>query len=714
MAILSRTSLKALLIGGFLICALLTGLSGGTGIFSLLQIKKAMNDTAGDVSKNVAVQNTSIQQLIPVRKIITQISETKEDKVLESISKNLLDLEKNAGNATKGIKKIHTATKDLVNYKKNQISALNDLNILMEENSVTLKKIATLTINSVNTSVNESIETIENETQSIKKGFGTLITKNNAAAVQETDIEKVLTKAGINDMMDELMMVSEMSISAVRAAMSVQSRANRQLVVINNISNAPDMASLNQASEEIHRLKREVNSDLVELPDDQTTKDIIDHLKILSGSFEKMITAKKIEISAAADLDTNIRKIHQLMGNVEDTVLSDGKKLTVNVTDTMNSSSSNIARWQIIQVSLVIAAIIIALAIGIFISSFITGPINKAIAMLKDIAKGNGDLTFRLDDSAKNEIGRMGHWFNVFIEKLQAIISDIAQDSEILNSASNDFLSISKNMSEGAVKMSDKSGTVSSAAEDMSSNMSSVAAAAEQSSTNIGLVSAAAEEMTSTINEIAHNTEKTRATSNETSSKAQKTSEIIGSLNRSASEIGNVVETINDISEQTNLLALNATIEAARAGEAGKGFAVVAGEIKSLAQQTATATLEIKNKIEQIQNSTTETVSEINDITDAVARVNQMIDTVAVSVEEQSITTKEIASNVGQAAQGIQDVTEHVTQSSDVAGEIADDIADINEKSTDMSTNSLQIKNSADDLSHLSKKLKETVNQFKI
>ncbi len=358
--------------------------------------------------------------------------------------------------------------------------------------------------------------------------------------------------------------------------------------------------------------------------------------------------------------------------------------------------------------------VFLALGLWFMFGGLIIKPISRVVARIKDIAEGEGDLTLRLDIKTNDEIGELAGWFNVFVEKLQGIISDIAGNAETLNSSSTDLSNLSSQMSTGSNEMTGKSNTVATAAEEMSANMNSVAAASEEASTNVGMVASATEEMTSTINEIAQNSEKARGITGNAVSQAQAASEKINELGKSAQDIGKVTEAITEISEQTNLLALNATIEAARAGEAGKGFAVVANEIKELARQTADATQEIKTKIAGVQGSTSGAIEQIDEITKVIDDVNNIVSTIATAVEEQSVTTKEIAGNVTQAAAGIQEVTENVAQSSTVTGEIARDIVEVNQSAGEMSNSSSQVNMSAVELNSLAEQLKEMVGRFKV
>jgi methyl-accepting chemotaxis protein len=80
--------------------------------------------------------------------------------------------------------------------------------------------------------------------------------------------------------------------------------------------------------------------------------------------------------------------------------------------------------------------------------------------------------------------------------------------------------------------------------------------------------------------------------------------EVIQQLSRASEQIGEFVSTITSITRKTNLLALNAGIEAARAGEQGQGFAVVAGEIKTLAEASASASTSAKHLVDDIRRRT--------------------------------------------------------------------------------------------------------------
>jgi len=385
-----------------------------------------------------------------------------------------------------------------------------------------------------------------------------------------------------------------------------------------------------------------------------------------------------------------------------------------NAEQSQQQSQSIYRRALVTLLVILVAAAIVAAIMAAVLGMVIAKPINAAVAGLQDIAKGEGDLTKRLATGAKDEIGELAAWINVFMEKLQGIIGKISVNTLALDHSSNDLLGFADKLANGAGDTSRQTESVAAAAEQMNANLANVAAAMEESTTNISMVASAAEEMTSTIGDIAQNVEQANHIASDADQQAARTATKMDALGDAAQAIGKVTETITEISEQTNLLALNATIEAARAGEAGKGFAVVANEIKELAKQTAEATLNIKEQIAGVQRTTAETVADIDAITTVINRMGEIVGTIAGAVAEQAKATEDIAANISQASLGLQEVNENVNQSSAVATSISRDISGVGSASGEIADGSAKIKSSAGSLQNLAAELKGVVNQFKI
>ncbi len=383
-----------------------------------------------------------------------------------------------------------------------------------------------------------------------------------------------------------------------------------------------------------------------------------------------------------------------------------------------NSATINARMFHLMNRSILIGLVAAtgSLVLGVFIAVFttrrITHSINKASGMLADIANGDGDLTKRLEINTNDEIGEMAGWFNLFVEKLQKMIREVAEESKTVENATAKLDSVAGQMTQSSQDVYRNSNNISGAAEQMSDNISSVAAAMEETATNINMVSDAVEKMSVTIEEIARNGNRTTAVTNQAVQEAGQAVTKVQALGEAAKKIGKVTEAITEISEQTNLLSLNATIEAARAGEAGRGFAVVANEIKALAKQTTLATEEIRSNIEGIQHSTVETVDEIEKITKVIHEASDLINSIAVAVDGQSKVVRDIADSVVQASAGISEVNKNVAYTNTTAAEMAQDLTDLSQTASNMAQSNQHINESVGHLSQLAGKLDDLVGQF--
>ena len=331
-----------------------------------------------------------------------------------------------------------------------------------------------------------------------------------------------------------------------------------------------------------------------------------------------------------------------------DAIVASIKKNSLTFLDSENEAGKQEARTVLVTGGL---AWCLFFVVSFFLIRSIIAPLDAATKSLVIIS--TGDLTSRVNEEGRDEIGSMGRALNRTMDKVSQTMGSITEDSALLAASSERLSAVSRQLKESAGDTHGQIATVSAAAGEVSKNLQAVAAAAE--------------EMSASIREIArHSTEAASATGSAKQA-AEVADATVLKLNRSTTEIGQVLKVIGEIAAQTQLLALNAAIEAARAGEAGKGFAVVAQEVKELAKKTTEATADVGRRIGAIQSDSKAAAAAFRQIDEVMGRVNDIANSIASAVEEQSVTTREIVSNVHQAATGSSTVAASIVSMSQAA-----------------------------------------------
>ena len=245
------------------------------------------------------------------------------------------------------------------------------------------------------------------------------------------------------------------------------------------------------------------------------------------------------------------------------------------VIKTVETARSDAKRANLIVLFLAVLGSVVAAWMSWSMVRMIRGAFQRAQRVTHRIA--GGDLQENIYVRKGDEFGDLFGSISDMQQRLQTVVGrvrtvagEIVQAAAAIDGANRELAAASRSHGDTVVQTSESARRVNEAVRDSAASVESVnrlateaASIAERGGTVVG-------EVVSTMR----------------------------GIDDASKRIGEIVGVIDGIAFQTNILALNAAVEAARAGDQGRGFAVVAGEVRSLAQRSASAAREVKTLIQ--------------------------------------------------------------------------------------------------------------------
>ncbi|MFP3567251.1 methyl-accepting chemotaxis protein [Paraburkholderia sp. SIMBA_030] len=315
--------------------------------------------------------------------------------------------------------------------------------------------------------------------------------------------------------------------------------------------------------------------------------------------------------------DTKISPMFVAYDNAASAVI---KGLQQHAVDQQASAQSGISLMTTLIIAVTVLALLLVVGIRFALRGLIVQPLADATACFERIAAG--DLSETIEVFSRNEIGGLFGGIKRMQESMSTMVKAVHSSAESIDTGAREIAMGNTDLSQRT----------------------------EQQAASLQETASSMEQLTGTVRQNAENARQASQLAVNASDIATRGGDVVSQvvttmqdIATSSNKVVDIIGVIEGIAFQTNILALNAAVEAARAGEQGRGFAVVAGEVRSLAQRSASAAKEIKDligdSVDKVQSGSTlvgRAGTTMDEIVQAVRRVTDIMGEISAASEEQS------------------------------------------------------------------------------
>ncbi len=330
-------------------------------------------------------------------------------------------------------------------------------------------------------------------------------------------------------------------------------------------------------------------------------------------------------------------------------------------------------------ISCILAGIVVGLT-AFLITQFTILRVVKSISLdLKNIAKGEGDLTKLINLESNDNLGELIYWFNMFVMKLCKMV-DSSKKSILLSK--NELDTLKKQMTDNSVsiksivesiqmikdtqfKQNIKIENIENSLHILDDSIVIVIANVMEFFNQLDLLTNIVINQSNVIDEVIENISRiSKVIGDDSISKNEiegstlystgymlinSIFDLVGNSKQNTLKIEEHLKNIESISAKINLISINASIEATRSGTSGKGFRVIADEIRKFADLTKKFTNDIQALLINISNDMETGISGLdnnqNKYNTILNEVIKMTDIIHGSASEIKTVTEEIKSN---------------------------------------------------------------------